>query len=384
MDWIAPETADYLWKLALWAIGACIFVLGADMLSRRRKGGERLTAETALKVLSDNAFVIFIILAFFAFDTGPDGPSYFVILPTFAVLIALSAWLHMRQQRRAQANAVDNPDAQDGRAPLPVRLSAEERRVSFKINALVIAFAAVTVGAICWVAITMPPLDLSGLVFLLIICVLALAFLTYCVAGRWPFPVQKGASAEIAASPEAVWNVLRYKENRPYYRGNVRLVERLPEAGEAYRLRYFNTDNCGACGLPKHPDSEGPVSRIEILEAREPNVYRLRAFPKGTGWFGASMMEREDESFSIMPLPGGTSRVSAKSVAVKPAAWLALILKIGDPVGEQLRHLKAHMEGKAGETLYDATAERIAEARKAPKFCGCQGAAAPQLTAGQF
>ena len=86
-------------------------------------------------------------------------------------------------------------------------------------------------------------------------------------------------------------------------------------------------------------------------------------------------MDFEEETFLLRRAATGCV-VSAESVAVRPAMWLALILKIGDPVGEQLRHLKAHMEGEPGDTLYHASNKRIAEARKAPKFCGCEKAAA--------
>ena len=127
------------------------------------------------------------------------------------------------------------------------------------------------------------PLGAGGLIAMIVICTLILALLGFGILGRWPGSMRTSASVEIAATPRQVFDTLRYVENEPYYRGIVRLVERLPEAGEVFRLHYFNTDACSECGLAKHPDSPGPVSRIEILEARAPNIYKLRAYPKGAG-----------------------------------------------------------------------------------------------------
>ena len=136
----------------------------------------------------------------------------------------------------------------------PLRLSAEEKRVTFKISALSIGIAVLVAGFVSWLAFSGPKLEAGGLIAMIVVSTLILALLGLGIAGRWPGRMRTAASVEIAATPRQVFDTLRYAENEPYYRGIVRLVERLPEAGEVFRLHYFNTDACSECGLPKHPD----------------------------------------------------------------------------------------------------------------------------------
>lgn len=373
MDDFLPSGIAHLAKVALWLVGVMVFVIGLDGLRRRRNGDAPFTAASIQKVVEDHGFFLFIMVVILTFGTDADSAGQLAILPFIALFLGLTFWLSLRRLGALQKSALNNPDSPVGYVASPLRLSAEEKRVTFKISALSIGIAVLVAGFVSWLAFSGPKLEAGGLIAMIVVSTLILALLGLGIAGRWPGRMRTAASVEIAATPRQVFDTLRYAENEPYYRGIVRLVERLPEAGEVFRLHYFNTDACSECGLPKHPDSSGAVSRVEILEANAPSFYRLRAFPKGAGTTGASLMDYEEETFSI-EAHGSGCIVSAESVAVRPAMWLALVLKIGDPVGEQLRHLKAHLEGKAGGTLYDAGNERIAEARKAPKFCGCEKA----------
>jgi hypothetical protein len=199
-----------------------------------------------------------------------------------------------------------------------------------------------------------------------------LALLVWIFVGRWPRVLSMTSSIEIDAPPEAVWKALRYVGEAPYYKGIVRRVEPLDADGRSFLLHYYNTENCGECCLPKHPDAPGMVSQVDVLEAREPALYRVRGWLKQSNALPRNFVEHEDVCFAIERLPGDRSVVTDVSTILRPRVWAALLFKMGDPLGEQLRHLKAHVGGISSDTLWDAGAARIAAARRAPKFCGCR------------
>jgi hypothetical protein len=176
---------------------------------------------------------------------------------------------------------------------------------------------------------------------------------------------------DIAASPEAVWRALRPDAARPPWKKIVRKVEALDGEGKTYRLHYFNNDVCTRCGLPRDPESPGQTCRVEILEDAAPRRLRMRATPEGRADGASMLMQHETSTFDLSSLPDGGTRVTVVNVASKPRTWLALLIKFGDPAGEELRALAAHLEGQPVDNMYATGAQRLDAARHAPAFCGC-------------
>lgn len=201
-----------------------------------------------------------------------------------------------------------------------------------------------------------------------------LAALAWLFAGRWPGKVCIRGGIEIEASPGEIWDALVFRAGEPHFRNIYSRIERLGEPGEVYHLHYLVFENCGSCGLPKHPEGSGLVNRLEVLEARRPEIYRTRSLPEGMdGMKGdaSKWFDVEEETIRIDALPGGRSKVESELSVMRPKAWMAALLRFGNPIGENLLNLKAHLEGAADDSIYMTAQLRFEAARNAPRHCGC-------------
>lgn len=289
-------------------------------------------------------------------------------LAVAAPCIVLASAISLVQSSRARRRAMANPAA----GPTPkAPPSAEEARVNRRLNVALIVFAALTIGPIMLITFNIRTIGPAGAVIGFFIALAALAILTWGLAGRWPGSVATQASVEIAAPPETVWRAIRPDATLPHWKKIVRRVEPLDGAGKRFRLHYFNNDVCATCGLPRDPQSPGFTCEVEVLDETRPRRLSLRGTPAGAGGAKLGMMACETTDFELAPLAEGRTRVDVANAAVRPKAWLALMLRLGDPGGEELRALKAHIEGAAIDTIYATGAQRLDEARHAPAFCGC-------------
>lgn len=196
----------------------------------------------------------------------------------------------------------------------------------------------------------------------------------YAIFGRWPGRVSSEASIDLGVSPYSVWDAFALRDDYPGWKKIYTGIERLDERGEVYRLHYADDSHCVRCSLPRNPNRSRWSSRVEILEARRPSLYRQRSFPKGLS-ARASEMERlldsEDMTMLLQPRAGGGTRVTFKSTVVRPKMWMAFLALLGRPGKEHLRSLKAHLEGTPDESLFGISAKRIEAARNAPRQCSC-------------
>jgi hypothetical protein len=341
---------------------------------RWRRGAPVFQQGDFLKIVENSWFFVFIFLYLPLRDMAErhglgDLASFGILLALSMVTMIPLMYLAQRRMKAAQAAAIDNPNAADVATCVP--LSSEEKRVGTKVNLGLILFAIVTIGPLVWLAFSGSKGGVSIAGWLLFYCTTILGVLVYGMVGRWPGSITLQSIIEIDATPQEIWDTIRYCETDAHYKQIVRRVEKLNEPGDVYLLHYFNNDNCTECGLPNDPDAPGKTNRVEVREAREPEFYLVRSFSQGTGGAMDKMMDYEDESFMIEALPSGGSRVTNRDTVVRPRVWLAALLKLGDPLGEHMRNLKAHMEGAEGDTVWNTGASRIAAQRKSAKFCGC-------------
>ena len=371
------------------AFAAVMALVAAVLVYRMLRNWQQGTPLLSRKDIMSNAgnlgFILWVMFIFALQDALDQMGWHWSLLFLFPILAALPFILLAHQRmKQAQKNAIANPDAKI--AVPAVAASAEEKSVSFKINAILIGFVLITIGPILWLAFMtdLSGFNRSGFAFLgglLAYCAMILVILVYGIAGRWPGSVSMKASIEINATPQQIWNVVRFRNSTGWWKKIVSLVQRLDEPGEVYDIHYFNSDTCGTCSLPRNPDLDGAVTRVEILKSQEPTYLAWRAYPQSMSGAMSDMMAHEDESLTIDALSNGMCRVSADNLAVKPKVWLAALLKLGNPPGQELAALKAHIEGQTADTMYDVGAQRIDAARHAQKFCGCAKGAS---TAGLF
>ena len=155
MDDFLPSGIAYVAKVALWFGGVMVFVIALDGLRRWRKGDAPFTAATMQQVIEEHAFFLFIMVTILTMDTGNGWADFFTILPFVALLLGASFLIKWRRVNKAKANAVDNPDAVAGHVAAPVKMSAEERRVTFKISVYSL-IAPRFPSALSWWAISAP------------------------------------------------------------------------------------------------------------------------------------------------------------------------------------------------------------------------------------
>jgi hypothetical protein len=367
-DWSDLRTAGTL--LAVYAGMTVLF----GLVLRWRRKEPLFTAPDWRRVLLDHAFIAALLCLFVLQDLLDriGLPGWLSFLVMMAVIIAVSALAlrHIKRgmDREAGQRGIDNPASACSPA---VPLSREEKRISLKMTGLALGG-----GALILAPLLMPLMfdfkaETVELVMLLVYCLAALGVLGWIMAGRWPFDLTLTSTIEIAATPQKVWETIRYVAGQPYYKGIVRRVEPVAGKADAFMLHYYADEDCVKCGLPRHPESSGPTALVEVLEAREPSTYRVRSWPKTNDAALKDSMDHEDESFVIERLANGHSRVTNSSTVTRPRVWLAALLKLGDPLGEHLRNLKAHIEGVEAGTIFEAGAARIAVARAAARHCGC-------------
>jgi hypothetical protein len=361
---------------AVLAVSVCAVILA---WKKNKSGKRKFTATYFLELLESALWVISVLIMVALMDLLEKrgwSTLWAMLLPVLIVIPTIA--IYGLKRKKALQGAVANPDAAPVRPPAP---SKDEVRVNLVFNAVVIAFGVVTIGPILYLAFWADMKGLAVLPYLAAFVVIPFVLLTFTIFGRYPGSISNRAAIEIGAAPQQVWNTVRFRNTTDWWKKIVRSVERTSDPGEWYRVRYFNNDTCGQCCLPRDPASDGRSNLVEILASEEPHRLHFRAYPRGAGGGMENMMDHEDTVLSLEPLEGGRTRVTTVNTAVRPKAWLAFILKIGDPSGEELRTLKGHIEGTTYETIFDVGAKRLDEARHAERFCGC-GADAP--VAGRF
>jgi hypothetical protein len=376
MDWLTAEDWHDLGEAAIAIAGAAIAVLLINALIRwrfpnpaRRNGS-----------FADMAYVLALIPAFMLSDMFERrGISTWLLwLPMIPALL-LPMWLD--QRRQAQRRFETGADAGRPAPAACVPPSSEEKRVSIRLTLVSLALAAVVIGVPVLAIASDAIAGIPGLVLFLGFTAAILVALRFVLVGRWPGRLALSSEIDIAATPQQVWDTIRYVEGKRSYKRIVNRVERLFDTGESYLLHYHSDEQCPDCALPRDPDGPGRVLRVDVIESREPEFYSIRsAEVRAPG--GDAMLERETESFEIRPLPGGHCHVVNTSAVEHPKMWLAILLKLGDPLGEHLRHLKSHVEGNGENTLWDTGAARIDATRDVGRFCRCpEGAADLPLAA---
>ena len=289
-----------------------------------------------------------------------------------ALMLFTLPMLFIPNQKKLRSTAIPNPHAN---AKIDItaaeKFTTEESRVNLKLNALLLAFAVSVVGAICYFSFVMPPRSTAGLVALLAFVASMAGILTYAIVGRHPGTIEVVPSSIVIDRPLAeIWETVRFRNTTDWWKKIVSRVEKLDQPGEHYKLHYYNDDTCGQCGLPRNPDGGGRANIVEILEIKDMQFMRTRARPMGKKSV-VGMLDYEEESLEFLALDANSTRVTSRSLVSKPKVWLAMVLKLGDPLGEELRTLKAHMEGTTAGTLFEAGAARVAAHRHAENFCGC-------------
>lgn len=259
----------------------------------------------------------------------------------------------------------------------PLLLSREEKEVL----ALLVAAAAVglvllglSITYLYW-ALPRPgqPIDADRLFLALALFTATFFGIVYAIFGRWPGNVWAEASIDLRASPSEVWDAIALRDDYPGWKKIYTGIERLNEPGEVYLLHYAEDSECLTCLLPRDPDRSLWASRVEILETRRPVFYRQAVYPRvvsadrGTYDF----LEAEDFALLLQPLSRGGTRVTSRSVAVRPKVWFAFLTLLVRPVSEDLRSLKAHLDRTPDETLFGIAAKRMELARNARRHCSC-------------
>jgi hypothetical protein len=210
-------------------------------------------------------------------------------------------------------------------------------------------------------------------------CFVTATAILYAVFGRLRGSVASAAAVDLAAAPDLVWDAVVLRDDYPGWKKIYAGIDRLNEAGEVYRVHYAEDSDCPRCKLPRDPDRPRWTSRIEVLEARRPSLYRIRTAPRVTGAPAddpGRLLDTEDTVMRLEPLPGGGTRVMYESAVLRPKVWMAVLTMMGRPVREHLRSLAAHLEGRPDETLFGIAARRMDAARAAPQRCSCPAEAA--------
>ena len=369
VDYVDTE----FWMLVRWLGLAFLFitayVFGIPALRNYRAKKPLFEGFNWYLEIGNVAFISMIMFILFSQDymANRGWNGWWIFL--FPLILVLPAMVmgHF-STTRARKSAVANPRA----IVWPtVSASPEEVKVNLKLSLGVILFCVLSIGPITYFAFAETKFSqtVTSLLFFHILGILA--FLAYAAIGRWPWDISNSASVVINATPQDIWKVFRFRQSTNWWKKIVSRVDSIEGERESYLIHYFNMEPCGQCGLPHNPDSTGRKNRVEIMLTEEPHKLVWRAYPPGTGGFLETMMDYEEECFSLTERPEGGTLVSSTSKAHRPKVWLAAILKIGDPTGEELRTLKAHIEGVETDTLFAIGGKRLEALRRAEKFCGC-------------
>jgi hypothetical protein len=281
----------------------------------------------------------------------------------------------------AQAHGIDNPNST---AALPaVPPSNEEKRINRYLVIGMLAFLAIVIGMVtATMSWSLEPLRenaqpeawqwRSAVALVVLLTLMALPILA--MIGRWPGELRVQGEIEIKSSAADIWSSLAYRPGMQHWKGIYRLIERVDGSTETYLLHMYSDANCTECGLPKHPDAPGLHQQVDVIEAREPDLYHVRSFPKGRDLLkgeAANWIDFEENCYTISALPDGAAKVSLDIRVQRPKLWMAALLKLGGPVTQSLTSLKNHLEGRDDDTLFATARARIAAARLAPRHCGC-------------
>lgn len=260
----------------------------------------------------------------------------------------------------------------------PLLISKEEKTVAvFLILAIAIGIIAAGLSlALLYSALPRAgqPVGTGKLAIALAVLFVTWFAILYAIFGRWPGRVSSEARIDISASPYLVWDAFALRDDYPGWKKIYTGIERLDERGEVYRLHYADDSDCVRCSLPRDPDRSRWSSRVEILEARRPSLYRQRGFPKWLSAHGGEMdgfLDSEDMTMLLQPRADGGTRLTFKSTVVRPKMWMAFLTMLGRPGKQHLRSLKAHVEGTPDDSLFGISAKRIEAARNAPQRCSC-------------
>jgi hypothetical protein len=390
MDWLTPKDWADL-RLAGTSVIAVMLIAPLIGLFFRWRRKQPLFTWPKLRELIDSSWIILLLIFM-----GPAGDvaqrhgwSKNAIFAASMLFIGAASLLafrgHMKTMREAaNAHGVANPAAGPAEK---VPLSAEEKQLQKKLWIGMALFAAIPIGlmlALPWaigpvmksqVALTPDHRpDTSRLMVLFFAFGGLLATMIYAMVGRWPFPHTKTSQVDIAATPQAIWDTITYCEGRENWKGIYGRIDRVPGFGESYQLHYLPTENCAECGLPKQGQESGITTRVEVIEARAPDYYQFRSYPKGQTQMkgkAENWLDYEDESFTITPLPGGGSSVTHAFTMTRPKIWLFLMVLFGSKLSQTLKSVKAHLEGTPDTSLYGTAVARRAAARAAPVHCGC-------------
>ena len=217
------------------------------------------------------------------------------------------------------------------------------------------------------------PIDTGRLILALALFSAVFFGIVYAIVGRWPGRVTAEASMDVRQSPSAIWEAIALRDDYPGWKKIYAGIDRLNEPGEAYRLRYREDSDCPHCNLPRDPDRSRWSSRVEIREARRPYLYCKAVFPKGLSADTDmdQLLDAEDTSMALMSLASGGTRVTVRTTVLRPKMWLGFLTFLGRPAREELRSLRAHLDGTPDETLYGIAARRMDMARSAKQNCSC-------------
>jgi len=259
-----------------------------------------------------------------------------------------------------------------------VLLSEDEKKLAtYFILAIVggVIAAALAIGIAMWATPgTGEPVEAWKIAIAIGAMTLTLGAFVYPIFGRWPGKVSCSASIDIAAAQDPVWDAFALRDDYAGWKGNTTRIERLHGPGEVYRVHYAQDASCLKCSLPKRPDQSQFSIRIEILKAHRPSTYHTRAFAAGVVDYrgdSARWFDSEDSAFLLQPLANGDTRVSYVTTVFRPKALMAILVVLGGPAKENLRSLKAHLEGMPDESTFGISAKRIEAARNARAHCRC-------------
>lgn len=300
-------------------------------------------------------------------------------LPVPLIYFGIRATARKKFDSARQSNARPNPNANPHEDAMTAEnFSAEELKVNAKLFGVIIAFGVLSIGLVTYLLpmalkVGEPP-NLWGLSGLLVMTTGLLGILTYCAVGRWPGRLHLRSSVVIQRSLADVWSASQFRDTRQWWNPIVQRVQALPGPGERYMMHYYCDDTCGRCGLPRDPDVPSRAIMVEVLHLEPQKQMHVRSRTVGSPSV-EGMMDHEETLRTFEALGPETTRVSSHNICVRPKVWLALVLKLGDPIGEELRNLKAQLEGKPLGTLFAAAAARIEAHRNAERFCGCEAGA---------
>lgn len=370
--------AGGLASLAAVLVGITLVSLVIEVLLDWRAKRPLLRQKSIVDRIQDFLWLVLILSVIYLPDEFEKRglPAWLAFLVPLAMIVASTFLFFHRQQRVQQkTNSRPNPNAQPGADSKSADgFSAEEVKVNARLLGLVVAFGVVSIG----LAVFLLPMALNtpeapsmlGLFGMLLLTMGLLAVLTFGIVGRWPGKLHLKSSIIIQRPLAEVWNALQFRETSHWWNPIVKNIQALPGPGENYRMYYLCDDSCAECGLPRDPDVSTRSALIEVLQKQDQKFIHSRARLVGSPSV-EGLMECEENIRQFEALGGEATRVTSHNICVKPKMWLAIVLKLGDPIGEELRTIKGQLEGVPNSSLYFAGAARIAAHRKAEAFCGC-------------